>query len=234
MKKRLLFLLAFVFPALTFSQLTNEQIASKMSETFSTACVRDMLNAAVVPREVFPKLDFTKLSVDYQGKFSSPTYYIPAFDKGKLLGVVHVARVDAAKTKTVNNCGYVMTWRDYSTVTLNANNKLEGVVKCHDLNHGGMYFASYTITNGLVTSWIFDQQLLDKNTGADYCDRRYGNGNGNLGYWECYRCITGICSSSSNCNFLYWFSNVLGVGAGSGPVASEAISVSCIILSIIY
>ena len=146
--------------------------------------------------------------------------YIPVYRAGKLLGVLHFGKVDAARFKTVNGSPYVVAWRDYSAVSIERNS-MNGVIQLYDLNYGGVLFQKVEVENSAIMQWTDTDVQLRPHP----CDL---NQNGNVGYLECYRCMKTACAGNQECDFMCDMTN-LAFGW-----CNASIAISCIYLAATY
>lgn len=234
--KKLICLLFISIPFLSFSQLDKASIERKLNEIFANECVQQMLSIEVLPRNLMSSLVLDKVTVYYHETYDKPTYLVPAVQNNRLIGALDISKIDTSKSKLANNCQYAIVWRDYSsTVISDLTGKYSGEIKCYDLNKSGYDFAKFFMLENEVSSYEFKQEVAGReNPGAVFCDRNYGNGNGNLGYGECMRCILNTCYGNSQCTLLLTFSNVLGNLIGQPNVGHAHLSTGCFILSIMY
>jgi len=192
------------------------------SDFLSDPQVAKVLSNSPLPDNVLQLIDPSKYYIRTQGDEKKPMGYIQIFGNGKLVGVIHFAKVDE-KYKTADGSKYLIAWRNYSKVS-QQNGKLNGIVEIYDLNKKGLLFQTAEITDSQLTSWndIGDVALVEKTHPCDL------NGNGNVGFQECYRCMKTACSGSAGSDFMCDLTNI------AFGWCTASMTISCIYLSIKY
>lgn len=218
MKKAILCLLVFANLFVNAQKGTTDRYFTAFLEE---PAVAEMLSNPALPANLVSLIDLSKSYVRTQGEEKKPMGYIPVYENEKLLGVIHFGKVDQSKFKTVNGSAYVIVWRDYRSVKTERG-VLNGTIQLYDLNYGGLNFQKVEVVNSVATQWTdIDTEAARKHV----CDL---NGNGNVGYLECYRCIKNACAGSPECDFLCDMTN-LAFGW-----CNTSIAVSCIYLAAVY
>jgi hypothetical protein len=233
MKKIVLFLtLLLVFQIVGISQdLGNlsEKNRQYFHDFISNRKVQQQLNASpVIPRNALQNFDINNLVIEMQGDATKPNGFLKVLnDKNTLIGCLHFGRVSNTNA-IINNDEWLMIWRDLSGMDDALEN---GTIKCYDINMNSVHFCNIVLLGGKVLDWPFfitrSNNDVGRNAGADYCDKNYGNGNGNLGFWECYNCMKGLIGHGNG-------TAGAAICAAAGWQCGASIGLSCTYLSWAY
>ena len=142
-----------------------------------------------------------------------------------------------------NNDRFAMQLVDYRNFE---SENLTGTIRAYDLNYDNHQAALLEVQKGMVTglkTFSIPDELIKKYAGLDpaeqtgdtyerkahFCD---GNGNGNISYSECYRCMVKACKGNPECDLLC---NLINQASGYTPIPKQcnlSFVASCIIISI--
>lgn len=156
---------------------------------------------------------------------------IPILKNDKIVAYVQVLEV---KTKNLpNRDTYAMNLIDL----INFNNDaITGNIRMFDLNYDGFMHSNIAVVNKEVLSWKsfsmpqeialkYEDLRVDLSKGYVPCD---SNGNGNLGFFECYSCFNDAIDSNEMSEF------ICDIPIGGWIACFASVSIACAYLSMAY
>lgn len=245
--KRNLIVIVFSFVLLsnTYSQTPSERFVSSASFNYFLSHSRLATNGEPDLNNIKVDSKVTELSERYT-VISIPFYD----DHQKLTGVLEAIKLNPSGIKLPNNLDYLMLFRDFRGLNTG---DLKGTIELFDINFDDFNFASAVVGDKMVVSYQtrdLPSEIANKyaaelsgnsaivenylnQTGRHLCDL---NGNNNVGFFECYKCMNNACAGEPQCFFMcYFVGDALGwVITGWGPLCQYSLAGACIIISAVY
>lgn len=217
-------ILTIVITCLLVTSCQNEEIYRESDQDLLQAFISSSLlqNASQLDQSLI-NLSLSRV-LYVNSDFENPIFYVALTKAEQIVGVVEGMKVPEHKRSRTfsGNDEYVISYRDYRDFD---HRFQSGPIRYHDLNSGS-YKGDVVFREGTlleITNFSSNRAIP--------CDQ---NGNGNLGYGECYDCFTEACEGDAECDHLCNWADMAGILIGVGPLCDASIGVSCMYLSIAY
>jgi len=238
-----------VFSFLLFSKIYSQSPSQRFS---SSASFNYFLSHSRLATTGTP--DLNNIKVDYKMTDLGEKYTVISiafYDSHQnLTGVLEGIKLNSSGIKMPNNLDYLMIFRDFRGLNTGDG---KGTIELFDISFDDFNFASAVVEDKKLVSYqtrdlpseiankyasalagnsTIAEQYLNQ-TGRHLCDL---NGNNNVGFFECYKCMNNACAGESQCFFMcYFVGDALGwVITGWGPLCQYSIAGACVIISAVY